>query len=107
MGNFQVFGLLVLSCFYTPCTLSTPMVVEHRSTFTIFVKTSAGKTTALGVEKSDTVDNIQSKIQVIEGTQLDQQRLTFSGKYLEDERMISDYSVIHGSTLYAGGKLKD
>ena len=32
--------------------------------------------------------------------------MTFSGKQDEDERMIFDYNVIHGSTLYASGKLK-
>ena len=32
--------------------------------------------------------------------------MTFGAKQVEDERMIFDYNVIHGSTLYASGKLK-
>ena len=35
-------------------------------------------------------------MQVTESTIPDQHRLTFSGKRLDDERMISDYNVIHG-----------
>ena len=55
------------------------------------------------MDTSETVENIMGKIQVKEGTIRDQQRLTFSGKQLEDERMISDCKVAHGCTLYAGG----
>ena len=68
---------------------TTTMVAERGSAFTIFVKTSAGTSLTLGVEESDTVDNIKSKTQVKEGTTPGQQRLTVSGKQLEDERMSS------------------
>ena len=76
------------------------MVAEHGSTFTIFVKTLTGKKITFDVETYDTVDNIQSKIRVLEGTLPDEQRLTCSETQLEDERMISDYNIIHWSTLY-------
>ena len=45
-------------------------------------------------------------MQIEEGTTPDQQRFTFSGKQLEDERMISDYNVNHQPTWYASVKLK-
>ena len=80
------------------------MVAERGSTFTIFVKASIGNTITLDVDKSDAVDNIKSKILGKEGTFADQQRLTFSGKEPEDERLISDYNVTHGSTLYTSGE---
>ena len=69
------------------------MVAERGSAFTIWVKTLIGKTITLDVEKSDTVDNIKSRMQVKGGTIPDQQRLTFSGKRVEDERMISDFTT--------------
>ena len=40
------------------------------------------------------------------GTLPDQQRLTFSGEQLEDERMIFDYNIIHGSMLHTSGRPK-
>ena len=57
-------------------------------------------------EKSDTVDNDKSKMQVKEGTIPDQQRWTFSGKQLEDVRMLSDYYVIHGPHCMRAGNSK-
>ena len=68
----------------------------------MFVKTLTGNTITTDVEKSETVDSIKSKIQVKEGTVLDQQRLSSSGTQLEDE----NYNITHGSTLYESGRLK-
>ena len=82
------------------------VVAERRSPFTIFVKTVTGKTTTMDVETSDTVDHIKSNMQVKEGTIRDQQRLTFSGKPLEDERVISDCNITNGSTKCETGRLK-
>ena len=81
----------------TFCTLSTTLAAERRSTFTTFVKRWLAKTIPLDGETSDTVDNIQIKIQVKQGTLPDQQQLTLSGNQLEDERMIfSVCDIIQG-----------
>ena len=57
------------------------------------------------METYDTVGNIKSKIQVREGTASDQQLLVFNGRLLEDEWIISDYNIFHGSTLHTSGNL--
>ena len=65
----------------------------------MFVRTHTGKIITIKVKPSDTIENIKAMIQDRENIPLGQQKLTFSGRQLEDGHTLSNYNIKRESTL--------
>lgn len=76
------------------------LVTGSESSQAIFVQTLTGKKFPIVVTKTDTIEDVMVKICEEEGIPLDQQRLIFGGKQLEQELTVFDYNISDGSTLH-------
>ena len=74
--------------------------IEGEGSKQIFIKTLQGKTITLDVSDSDTISSIKEKLHEKEGIPVDQQRLVFNGKQLEDANTIGDYGIQADSNIH-------
>uniref|UniRef100_A0A7M5XCT7 Ubiquitin-like domain-containing protein n=1 Tax=Clytia hemisphaerica TaxID=252671 RepID=A0A7M5XCT7_9CNID len=66
----------------------------------IFIKLIAGITKTFNVEPNDRIHTVKGWITDVIGAPIDQQRLIFCGKLLEDHKAIRDYKIYEDSTLH-------
>ena len=66
----------------------------------IFIKTLQGKTLTLEVKPEDSIGAIKQRIFEKEGIPVDQQRLVFNGKQLEDAQSVNDYNMVDGVSVH-------
>ncbi len=68
--------------------------------FQIFVKSINGKSRTIDVNSTDTIASLKQKLQEKEGIAVDEQRLIYSGKSLENEKTLESYNVGADATLH-------
>lgn len=87
-------------------TEEVPFSVEPQKNSLVFeslqlgVKTLTGKTITIDAAPSDTIKTFKKLVQDKEQIPSEQQRLIFSGKQLQDDRLLSDYCIKEYSTLH-------
>ena len=72
----------------------------------VFVKTLNSETLACNVDPNETIEDLKNVIRDMRGIPSDQQRMIFSGKQLEDGRLLSDYGIHNGSVLHLVPRLR-
>ena len=58
-----------------------------------FLVLLTGKRVLISADSSDTMEMVKEKIKTVVGPEMDQQRLIFKGKELEDNRTPADYDI--------------
>lgn len=71
-----------------------------QSSFTIVVQTLTGKNIPVLVTSAWTTHDLKTEISKDQGIPVDQQRIIFGGKLLEDEKLLVDYDIRRDSTLH-------
>ena len=66
----------------------------------VFVKTLKGKTITLGVDPFESIRTVKLKVWCKEDISIQEQRLIFAGKQLEEDSYLSDYNIQVESTLH-------
>ena len=66
----------------------------------ITVNTLTGKTIPITIDNTETVLALKTRIQEKEGVPPAQQRLTFAGKQLEEDKTLEYYNIQNGATIH-------
>ena len=73
---------------------------ERQERMKIYIKTLTGKTIPIFANPHDYIITLKNQICDKEGIPVDQQRLIFSPKQLEDEHTLASYKIQDGSTIH-------
>ena len=88
------------STFPSRCSLHRDRLLADGGHLEIFVKVMCQEIyITLAVNPNDSIANLKSIIKVKKGFPVDEQRIVYNGRKLEDDRTVSDYNIQNKSTL--------
>ena len=82
------------------------LVFRLRGGLVLFIKTLTGKTLQIQGDYENTIEELKENIHQKEGIPLDDIRLVFAGKQLEDGRTLADYNILSYSVIHIVLRLK-
>ena len=106
LSHVEVNGPIVEADFYPSIGTRLRLLAEQEcrrgsnEKESIFVKTLTGKVISLAYSPFFDVNRVMLMIEEAEGIPVDQQRLVFAGKQLENSRHLFDYNISAESTLH-------
>ena len=74
--------------------------IEEPPSIRLYVRNLSCKTTEVNICPLQTIENIKKIITEEEGIPVQQQRLIFNGKQLDDKKMIGEYGIMSESTIH-------
>ncbi|OMJ75226.1 hypothetical protein SteCoe_25665 [Stentor coeruleus] len=86
--------------FYSIQNKSTLYLLPKLNETQIFIKTLTDMIITLDVKLSDSIEEVKEKLYEKQGFPVDEQRLIFAGKHLENERRLAEYCIQRESTIF-------
>ena len=81
-------------------TLHLVLRLRGGKLLTVHVKMLTGASVSMEVSDDDDIKSLKEKIKDKQGIDVDQQRLIFGGKQLEDDKSFADYGVTDGANIH-------
>lgn len=85
---------------YIPQEINYSKKLQREPQKVLFVKTLTDKTVTIAVDLSDTILEVKKKVHDIECVPIDQQRMLFAGRELENDKTIEELRICYESTLH-------